>query len=157
MSGQLVTADSHPTLTYTARLENRVKELEAQLAAARGEAAPASSGVGDGPSQTPSPGSPRQSSQSPSIDVSRGVEGQNHHDADAERSLKSVLSVKVNDSGDITYHGITSFFQLPIEQAVNPQAPSTSSQQTVQRRERLIANAWQQRVLENYSEIPVSL
>jgi len=144
-------------MTYTARLEKRVRELEAELAAVRGDSPPVARKRS---SQSPSPGPAGQISQSPPISLDRSRtedEGQYQDTEEHCPNLKSVLSVKVNDSGDITYHGITSFFQLPNERQPDPTAPGTSSQQNIQRRERLIANAWQQRVLENYSDIPVSL
>lgn len=68
----------------------------------------------------------------------------------------SFKGVKIDNQGGITYHGITSFFQLPNERGRGlKDYPSSLSNQAVQRRERLVANAWQQRVLENYSDIPV--
>lgn len=65
----------------------------------------------------------------------------------------------MDDKGGITYHGATSFFQLPGER--NPTTPTAANtflpltEVDVQRRERLVNNAWQQRALENLSDIPV--
>lgn len=64
----------------------------------------------------------------------------------------------MDDKGGITYHGATSFWQLPGERSAttptgNKFLPLTEVD--VQRRERLVNNAWQQRALENLSDIPV--
>ena len=65
--------------------------------------------------------------------------------------------LKMDDKGGITYHGATSFFQLPGERAATPSANKflPLTEVDVQRRERLVNNAWQQRALENLSDIPV--
>ncbi|KAH6693544.1 fungal-specific transcription factor [Plectosphaerella plurivora] len=139
----------NPTLTYTSRLENRIKQLEAELAAARGQRPPTAI---DGFNQTPSPASFGQSSQSPADAAARHLDADDDAPGTAGETLKGV---KVDGKGGITYHGITSFFQLPSDGQASPRdAAASSSEQTVQRRERLVANAWQQRVLENYSDIP---
>lgn len=62
----------------------------------------------------------------------------------------------MDDRGSITYHGATSFFHLPATDrntGGNKFLPLTEV--NVQRRERLVNNAWQQRALENQSDIPV--
>lgn len=66
--------------------------------------------------------------------------------------------LKMDDKGGITYHGATSFFQLPGERGAATPTANTFLPLTevdVQRRERLVNNAWQQRALENLSDIPV--
>lgn len=139
----------NPTLTYTSRLENRIQELEAELAIARSQRASTSA---DLPFWTSSP---------PSIGVSEHSTAHSiiYSAAGGDSSVgagESFKGVKVDNQGGITYHGTTSFFQLPNESARGSREyPSSLSNQAVQRRERLVANAWQQRVLENYSDIPV--
>lgn len=67
--------------------------------------------------------------------------------------------LKVDHKGGITYHGTTSFFQLPggSQSSLGKQgAFSERGTAAMQRRERLVANAWRQRALEDLSEIPVS-
>ena len=124
----------NPTLTFTSRLENRIQELEAELAIARGQR------------------TPRATEHSSAHSI-------RHSAAGGDSSLgggESFKGVKVDNQGGITYHGTTSFFQLPNERARGSREyPSSLSNQAVQRRERLVANAWHQRVLENYSDIPV--
>ncbi|KAF6829546.1 C6 transcription factor [Colletotrichum musicola] len=136
----------NPTLSYTSRLEQRIKDLESQLAAARAHVhAPGPSE----PSRTSSPSlGPSTAGQSPMTD-SHHAESQ-----DDESVSESFKGLKVDDRGGITYHGATSFFQLPNDRPLGSRDPAASSEQAVQRRERLVANAWQQRALENMSEIP---
>lgn len=67
--------------------------------------------------------------------------------------------LKLDERGVLTYHGATSFFHLPSEHAGHEvDAPSSphSDDPVTGRRERLVNNAWQQRALEDLSEIPVS-
>lgn len=136
---------SNPTLSYTSRLEQRIKDLEAQLAAARVHAPGPSE-----PSRTSSPSLGPSAGQSPMTDPHH-VESQ-----DEESVSESFKGLKVDDKGGITYHGATSFFQLPSDRPLGSRDHTSSSEQAIQRRERLVANAWQQRALENMSEIPVS-
>ncbi|KAI8297563.1 Nitrogen assimilation transcription factor nit-4 [Colletotrichum sp. SAR11_59] len=133
----------NPTLSYTSRLEQRIKDLEAQLAAARVHAPGPSE-----PSRTSSPSLGPSAGQSPMTDPHH-VESQ-----DEESVSESFKGLKVDDKGGITYHGATSFFQLPSDRPLGSRDHTSSSEQAIQRRERLVANAWQQRALENMSEIP---
>ena len=68
-------------------------------------------------------------------------------------------SLKIDDRGGITYHGTTSFFNLPSERATTAPgdflALTSTSDSDAQRRQRLIHHAWQQRALENLNDIPV--
>ncbi|KAH6695155.1 fungal-specific transcription factor domain-containing protein, partial [Plectosphaerella plurivora] len=135
----------NPTLSYTARLEQRVKELEAQLVAANST----SGSTGRGPSTDPyesSPSPSRSESATPdTLPLDPGYE---------DFVCESFKGLKVDDNGAITYHGATSFFQLPDDRRPGFRGLASSSNHATQRRERLVANAWQQRALENLSDIP---
>ena len=68
--------------------------------------------------------------------------------------------MKIDDKGAITYHGNTSFFQLPNDhgpafQTLMESEPMLSEDPEMARRERLVSNAWQQRALEDMSATPV--
>lgn len=132
------TAASNPTLSYTQRLERRIQELEEQLA-----------GVRDQGLQAPPAGAHTNSSPTaPPDTVDDSLAG-------------SFTSLKIDDKGVITYHGATSFFQLPRETELNTtpssssQSPPMSGETNLDRRERLVTNAWQQRALEGLSATPV--
>ncbi|GAO13736.1 hypothetical protein UVI_02018330 [Ustilaginoidea virens] len=80
-------------------------------------------------------------------------------DTDDQGVSRSFRTLKVDDKGSITYHGATSFFNLPSERngfglsdVYFLHTPSIDTDS--QRRERLISNAWHQRAMENLSEIP---
>ncbi|KAK2030405.1 fungal-specific transcription factor domain-containing protein [Colletotrichum zoysiae] len=134
----------NPTLSYTSRLEHRVKELEAQLAAARASSAPGPSE----PSRTSSPSVGPSAGQSPMTDP-------HHFESQDEESVsESFKGLKVDDKGAITYHGATSFFHMPGDRPSGSRDQQSTSDHAMQRRERLVANAWQQRALENMSDIP---
>ncbi|KZL80088.1 fungal specific transcription factor [Colletotrichum incanum] len=133
----------NPTLSYTSRLEHRIKELEAQLAAAKAHAPGPSE-----PSRTSSPSIGPSAGQSPMTDP-------HHFESQDEESVsESFKGLKVDDKGAITYHGSTSFFQLPGDRPSGSRDHQSTSDHAIQRRERLVANAWQQRALENMSDIP---
>ncbi|RDA88325.1 hypothetical protein CP532_5545 [Ophiocordyceps camponoti-leonardi (nom. inval.)] len=119
----------NPTLSYTQRLEERIKELEDQLA---------------GLARSPAPTS-NSSQASPPLAES--------HDSPSPGIARSFRGLKIDDRGSITYHGTTSFFNLPSDRppASDLLAPAETD---LRRRERLVNNAWQQRALENMSEIP---
>ncbi|KAF9871318.1 hypothetical protein CkaCkLH20_11239 [Colletotrichum karsti] len=124
-------------------MEQRIKELEAQLAAARVHApGPAE------PSRTSSPSLGPSAGQSPMTDPHH-VESQ-----DEESVSESFKGLKVDDKGAITYHGATSFFQLPGDRQLGSRDHTSSSEQAMNRRQRLVAKAWEQRAMENMSEIP---
>lgn len=132
----------NPTLSYTQRLEERIKELEDQLSKAQSQASsPAHSqhlGV---------------ESQPPSQDGS--VVG---HES-GEALSGTFKGLKLDERGVLTYHGATSFFHLPSEYDGHESGAPNSSQSDNPlsgRRERLVNNAWQQRALEDLSAIPVS-
>lgn len=82
-------------------------------------------------------------------------------DAVDESLAGSFTGLKIDDKGVITYHGTTSFFQLPRETELNTtpssssQSPPTFGEADLDRRERLVTNAWQQRALEGLSDTPV--
>ncbi|PHH78557.1 hypothetical protein CDD80_6668 [Ophiocordyceps camponoti-rufipedis] len=118
----------NPTLSYTQRLEERIKELEDQLA-----------GVARSPvlASSSSQPSPVDSNDGPSPAIARSFRG-----------------LKVDDKGGITYHGTTSFFNLPSDRFPSASDLLAPADVDVRRRERLVNNAWQQRALENMSDIP---
>ncbi|KAH8586683.1 fungal-specific transcription factor domain-containing protein [Bisporella sp. PMI_857] len=116
----------NPTLSYTQKLEARIKELEDLIDILQ----PSSVGNNDESRATSlTPGS-----------MSRTFQG-----------------LRVDHDGKITYHGATSFFQLPTTDSQNQatiENPSGSNHEEDQRKERLVNNAWQQRIMENLSETP---
>ncbi|KHN93974.1 Zn(2)-C6 fungal-type DNA-binding domain protein [Metarhizium album ARSEF 1941] len=134
----------NPTLSYTQRLEERIKELEDQVSnlakspsslAGSPHSSPPGSGVQDVPSQT------------------------TRHATDEQGICRRFKSLKIDEKGSITYHGATSFFNLPSDLtgtgvSDTPILNPSSSDTDLQRRERLIHNAWHQRAMENLSEIP---
>lgn len=136
---------SNPTLSYTQRLEERIKELEDQVASLA-RSPPSVAG-----SSHSSP--PVSSAQDASSQAAR-------HASDEQGMNRNFRSLKIDDKGSITYHGATSFFNLPSDRtgpgsAEMPFLSPPSSDTDSQRRERLIHNAWHQRAMENLSEIPV--
>jgi hypothetical protein len=146
----------NPTLSYTQRLENRIKELEDQVA--RISKSPSSTRASSSHSSPPS-FSHQDALPAPAAAAAAAPRYQVDEPAVARR----FRGLKMDDKGAITYHGATSFFHLPTERPEPPQrntsAPSGGNNflpLTEVRRERLVSNAWQQRALENLSEIPVS-
>lgn len=137
--------DSNPTLSYTQRLEERIKELEEQM-----------NSVLNSRSSTSTTGS---SHSSPSVVNSHDSNPQRRSSVYENGVARNFKGLKVDEKGDITYHGATSFFHLPgdrdslaVESNVQPPEELDGS-----RRERLVSNAWEQRALENLTDIPVSL
>ncbi|KAM5355282.1 hypothetical protein ACJ41O_001928 [Fusarium nematophilum] len=124
----------NPTLSYTQRLEERIKELEDQLAAVK------------------SPPSIAASNHS-----SPGMF--NGHDpsryGDELGMTRSFMGLKIDDKGGITYHGPTSLFHLPSDREKHKPDSISSVDSDAHRRERLVSNAWHQRAMENLSDIPV--
>ncbi|KAG6025404.1 hypothetical protein E4U41_001530 [Claviceps citrina] len=136
----------NPTLSYTQRLEGRIKELEEQLNNLT-RSSPSVAGSSHSHSSSPPPSNPDASAQ-----IWR-------HAPDEQGINRGFKSLKVDDKGGITYHGATSFFNLLSDRigiAVShlPCLNSSSSSIDSQRRERLVNNAWHQRAMENLSEIP---
>ncbi|ODA79411.1 hypothetical protein RJ55_05004 [Drechmeria coniospora] len=124
----------NPTLSYTQSLEKRISELESELAkftsaSTSSHSSPPLNTVPDGPPHA--------------------------RPADERLLVPSFRGFKIDDRGTITYHGTTSFFSLPSEQA-SATAPDCLApvDSDFDRRERLVNNAWQQRALENLSNIP---
>lgn len=130
----------NPTLSYTQRLEERIKDLEEQLASVA-------------KSSTPVAGS---SHSSPSIFGAQDSQAQGRQQTD-DHMTRSFRGLKIDDNGGITYHGATSFFHLPNDRTNANVDVSSSGELDIQRRERLVSNAWQQRALENLSDIPVRI
>lgn len=126
-----------PTLSYTQKLEKRVQELEEALSIAQ---ANGSSAV--------------TAEQYPSNTVLSTTSAQKG------TYLGPIKGLKVDEKGAVTYHGATSFFQLPIMD-LNEALPARNGcfSETLdddnRRREKLVHNAWQQRALEGSLETPV--
>lgn len=134
----------NPTLSYTQRLEERIRELEDQVSNLK-KSPPSLAGS--------SHSSPLVSSNHDGTSQATG------RDTDDQGVSRSFRTLKVDDKGSITYHGATSFFNLPSERngfglsdVYFLHTPSIDTDS--QRRERLISNAWHQRAMENLSEIP---
>lgn len=129
---------SNPTLSYTQRLERRILELEQQLAGTQKQGLQA---------QPTAPTSAPFGRPSDALDD--GLTG-------------SLTGLKLDEKGVVTYDGTTSFFQLPSkkERGATPssssQSPPALGDADLDRRERLVSNAWQQRALEDLSATPVS-
>lgn len=135
LSEQLLTCHRNPTLSYTQRLEERIKELEDQLAAIKSPPSVAASNHS-------SPG------------VWNGHELNRH--PDEHGMTRSFMGLKIDDKGGITYHGPTSLFNLPSDPHKHKPDSISSIDSDAHRRERLVNNAWHQRAMENLSDIPVS-
>ncbi|KAF5676212.1 nitrogen assimilation transcription factor nit-4 [Fusarium circinatum] len=123
----------NPTLSYTQRLEERIKELEDQLAAIKSPPSVAASNHS-------SPG------------VWNGHDSNRHPDEHA--MTRSFMGLKIDDKGGITYHGPTSLFNLPSDPHKHKPDSISSIDSDAHRRERLVNNAWHQRAMENLSDIP---
>lgn len=136
---------SNPTLSYTQRLENRIKELEEQVEAY------SKSPISTHPSSSHSSPPSFSSHETPSS--SRIPDEHSMH--------RRFRGLKVDDRGSITYHGATSFFHLPAADhnlqntGGNKFLPLTDAGSHRREQRRVNNIAWQQRPLENLSEIPV--
>lgn len=126
---------------YTHKLEKRIAELEAAL----------------NQHELGRPSSPLIENNAQSTASSNS--SSSHQTAQKERT--SFEGLKCDGMGTITFHGPTSFFQLPSHNPPDETlTQSSSSEDTAEargdRRERLVANAWEQRVLETLAETPVN-
>lgn len=133
----------NPTLSYTQRLEERIKDLEEQVSKAQAQA--------HAPPQ-------------PQRGLSEGALSSSHESSivghESEGLAGTFKGLKLDEKGVITYHGATSFFHLPSEygrQSNDAPSPSNPEDPLYGKRERLVNNAWQQRALEDLSEIPVRI
>lgn len=132
----------NPTLSYTQQLEKRVKELEDHL-----ENAQTKGYVLSPASAAPSPSSTATAEALPRTPAKRTYSG-------------ATKGLKVDAEGAVTYHGATSFFQLPtsdLNGAVGAQDRGAFKilDGGNQRKEKLVNNAWHQRALEAFLETPV--
>jgi hypothetical protein len=135
--------NSNPTLSYTQRLEHRIKELEDQVATY---------------SKSPISTVPSSSHSSPPSFSSHDASSQIRLLAEDNPAMtRRFRGLKMDERGGVTYHGATSFFHLPTERN-NSSGENflTLTEVNANRRERLVNNALQQRALENMSDIPVS-
>ena len=130
-----------PTLTYTQTLENKVKELECLVSEIRD--------------------APASFIRNTSIEPLQSVQSSRTSDRKTiSKPTGNFEGLTFDDKGRITYHGATSFFQLPtpnqdINSKSDPLGIPTGLDDRGSRRERLVNNAWQQRVLETSFETPV--
>ncbi|KAK7943933.1 uncharacterized protein PG986_013046 [Apiospora aurea] len=142
----LIDESSAPTLSYTERLEQRIKELESEVQRLKG--AHGSEAEAQTP-ETPEDASVSDStSRQPTEQLKQRLSG-------------SYDGLKVDEKGVITYHGATSFFQAISgnppkgpENEEQDEAGSSRSAQDMDRRQRLVNNAWHQRALECFTNIP---
>lgn len=140
-----------PTISYTQRLEERVRELEGVVEGLR-------NGNGNGEGEEEDGG----------VEVGGGGVGVSH---DERRGLSAgpgagaggFDGLKRDEKGGITYHGATSFFQLPAPVGQSDGLGGGGVRSVLEaaggggeRKERLVSNAWQQRAMETFSETPVS-
>jgi hypothetical protein len=136
----------NPTLSYTTRLEQRVRFLEALLESQGNSSTLAKTQAFDH-------GGTSLASSSQTAEGSSSSMGNYRKSDSSDRSFRGLA---VDDKGNITYHGTTSLFQLPhdcLRSYGGNDADAVA--QDGQRRERLVANAWRQRALEDLSNIPV--
>lgn len=146
----LIIVGRNPTLSYTQRLEERIKELETQLSKAQA--------LADTQSQPPS-----SSQQGPERQTTSSRDAPHSGPESSEGLAGTFKGLKLDEKGVLTYHGATSFFHLPSESTAGGQQsgalahPPYPEDPLSGRRERLVNNAWQQRALEDLSEIPVSI
>ncbi|PVH80486.1 fungal-specific transcription factor domain-containing protein [Cadophora sp. DSE1049] len=137
-----------PTISYTQKLENRVRELEGLIDGLRGGVRAEEPGsLGKGGEGREGNGDGGSGSQVASGAVKKFEEKETSHDG-----LGTFDGLKRDEKGGITYHGATSFFQLP-----NPVGRNTNEGSRTgggERKERLVNNAWQQRAMETFSETP---
>ncbi|KAG6049794.1 hypothetical protein E4U17_006718 [Claviceps sp. LM77 group G4] len=132
----------NPTLSYTQRLEERIKELEDQV---------------DSLSRSPPPRADSSHSSPPTSNL----DDQKHvspHGSDEHGINRNFQTLKVDDQVGITYHGATSFFHLLSDRSgtAGLEIAHVNSDPDIdsQRRGRLVGNAWHQRAMENLFEIP---
>ncbi|KIA75370.1 hypothetical protein HK57_00153 [Aspergillus ustus] len=132
----------NPTLSYTERLENKVKELESYISLTQPNAyAARNARTEQSPTRTALP------PLLPRTPAKRTYSG-------------AFKGLKVDAKGGVTYHGATSFFQLPTSDMSDTLGvqdgggPSPILDEGNQRKEKLVSNAWHQRALEAFQETP---
>ena len=129
-------ATRNPTLSYTQRLESQVRRLKTLLVQALGSLPP---------------------------DVDLGDDNATQYvDEDAMVSSDGFESLTVSNTGQVSFHGPTSFVRLPsissrksIDNG-NEGPLRLTDRERIKWRERLVSNALQQRVLEGSFDTPVS-
>lgn len=156
-----------PTLEYTKRLERRLAELEAALLSSSTAVQHSDPIQGQQPSvhsayHTP-PGAthsdPQFSNRSTpaghGLNLSSVVASPLSH-AKPETHLSPRLDdLKVEENGRVSFHGPTSFFQLPRNRDdPDRRSPSIPETDTNGGRERLINDAWKARAFEQLANLP---
>ena len=134
-----------PTISYTQKLENKVNELEHLVSEL----------------QKLPVGSIQKTSLSPRHGMLQNIS------TPGESTIPELSGtfegLKFDDKGGVTYHGATSFFQLPTPTTQEDHPRSIpweilgGPDEGNPRKQRLVNNAWQQRALETLSETPVGL
>jgi len=161
-----------PTISYTQKLENRVRELEGLLEGRGGRGKGTGDGTGTGSGILEKSGEGREEVEG---DGAESGVLENLKFEEKEKGKGMLMShdglgtfdgLKRDEKGGITYHGATSFFQLPSPVGRNPNERSgrgggmhpgfLEAAGGGERKERLVNNAWQQRAMETFSETPVS-
>ncbi|KAM3509885.1 hypothetical protein MY10362_000328 [Beauveria mimosiformis] len=128
----------NPTLSYTQRLEKRIKELEDQLASASRSPPSITASAHSSPSTT-------------STGLHDGRSPPKSH-PDEQSFSRSFSSLTVDDKGRITFGNGASANDRPASLHSNGFYTSAELDQSI--RERLVANAMQQRALETFSATP---
>ncbi|KAH8647977.1 fungal-specific transcription factor domain-containing protein [Xylariales sp. PMI_506] len=132
----------NPTLTYTERLEKKIRELEDEVTRLRSATGEAYHQHAKCHLSTPTTSRPGADKAASDPGISAGFAG-----------------LKLDPKGIITYHGSTSFFQES-SHYIGDFPPSTGRDGSVNMptdsaaRDRLVSNAWEQRALESLSTIP---
>lgn len=144
----------NPTLSYTQRLEERIKDLEDQLAKSQAQQ---QNNQQQQSQPSTSASTPQHVSGVQSLSSSVGSHPGGHEPGGGEGLTGTFRGLKLDERGVLTYHGATSFFHLPSDYAGQDSDMQNSAHPDDPlhgRRERLVNNAWQQRALEDLSEIP---
>ena len=128
----------NPTLSYTQRLEERIKELEDQLAAVSNKSVCAAGST----------------HSSPLFPGSQDSQSHGRPPAEDQGVARSFRSLKIDDDGILTYLGAPSFFQLPVDRLAQ-RGDSQPAAADNQRRTNLVSDAREQPRPENLSNIPV--
>lgn len=129
-----------PTLSYTQALEKRIAELEALL----GEPGAATRGRGSH--------SDRQRDCSPLSSRNSPMQRLSSPENEIDLALR-FDGLKLQENGRITFHGATSFFQLPASKLELRSALTPTQSIDPQGRERLINSAWRERTFEQYRHV----
>ncbi|RDW90211.1 putative C6 transcription factor [Aspergillus mulundensis] len=137
-------AFSAPTLAYTKQLERRVAELEDALSKHCSQQTPDAAA-----------GTPSSAASTNEASLKSTVSNRKDDEADDDQDLsRDFEGLKVEHDGRVSFHGPTSLFQLP-SGALNPAISNSQlAEQAVNRKERLVNNAWRERAIEQMATMP---